>query len=46
MDDANLNRRQTIRVGPGVAYAQVSVVGFDGSIDLQALRLHRRRLRC
>ena len=40
MDDANLNRRQTIRVGPGVAYAQVGVVGFDGPIDLQALRLY------
>jgi hypothetical protein len=40
MDDANLNRRQTVRVGPGVAYAQVAVVGFDGPIDLQALRLY------
>jgi hypothetical protein len=40
MDDANLNRRQTIRVGPAVAYAQVGVVGFDGPIDLQALRLY------
>jgi hypothetical protein len=40
MDDANLNRQQTIRVGPGVAYAQVGVVGFDGPIDLQALRLY------
>jgi hypothetical protein len=40
MDNTNLNRRQTIRVGPGVAYAQVGVVGFDGPIDLQALRLY------
>jgi hypothetical protein len=40
MDDANLNRRQTIRVGPGVAYAQFGIVGFDGPIDLQALRLY------
>ncbi len=40
MDDANLNRRQTIRLGPGVAYAQVGVIGFDGPIDLQALRLY------
>ena len=39
MDDANLNRRQTIRVGPGVAYAQVGVLGFDSPIDLRALRL-------
>ncbi len=36
----NLNRRQTIRVGRGVAYAQVGTVGFDGPIDLQALRLY------
>ncbi len=40
MDDANLNRRQTIRVGPAVGYAQVGVTGFDGSIDLQSLRLY------
>ncbi|HEV7267015.1 MAG TPA: hypothetical protein VGN83_19195 [Falsiroseomonas sp.] len=40
MDDANLNRRQTIRVGPGVACAQIGIVGFDGPIDLQALRLY------
>lgn len=39
MDDANFNRRQTIRVGASVAYAQVGVIGFDGPIDLQALRL-------
>jgi|GEM_PF-3909714 len=30
MADASLNRRQTIRVGAGVAFAQVGVVGFDG----------------
>jgi hypothetical protein len=40
MDDANFNRRQTIRVGASVAYAQVVVIGFDGPIDLQALRLY------
>ncbi|TCZ63936.1 hypothetical protein [Roseicella aquatilis] len=40
MDDANFNRRQTIRVGPFVAYAQVGVIGFDGPIDLQSLRLY------
>ncbi|MBB5691748.1 hypothetical protein GXW77_05315 [Roseomonas alkaliterrae] len=40
MDDANLNRRQTLRVGASVAYAQVGVIGFDGSIDLQSLRLY------
>ncbi|HEV7456460.1 MAG TPA: hypothetical protein VGN96_06760 [Roseococcus sp.] len=40
MDDANFNRRQTIRVGASVAYAQVGVIGFDGAIDLQSLRLY------
>lgn len=40
MDEANLNRRQTIRVGASVAYAQVVVIGFDGPIDLQSLRLY------
>ena len=40
MDDANFNRRQTIRVGPSVSYAQVGVIGFDGLIDLQSLRLY------
>ena len=40
MDDANFNRRQTIRVGAAVAYAQVGVIGFDGPIDLQSLRLY------
>jgi hypothetical protein len=39
MDDANFNRRQTIRVGAGVALAQVGIVGFDGQIVLEALRL-------
>jgi transposase-like protein len=39
MADASLNRRQTIRVGAGVAFAQVGIVGFDGQIELEALRL-------
>jgi hypothetical protein len=30
MADASLNRRQTIRVGAGITFAQVGVVGFDG----------------
>jgi hypothetical protein len=37
---ASHNRRQTIRVGPQAAYAQVGIVGFDGPIDVQALRLY------
>ena len=40
MDDANFNRRQTVRVGASVSYAQVGVIGFDWSIDLQSLRLY------
>ena len=39
MADASLNRRQTIQVGAGVAFAQVGIVGFDGPINLQSLRL-------
>jgi hypothetical protein len=39
MADSSLNRRQTIRVGAGVAFAQVGIVGFDGQIELEALRL-------
>lgn len=30
MADSLLNRRQTVRVGDGVAFAQVGIVGFDG----------------
>jgi hypothetical protein len=40
MDDANLNRRMTLRFGAGVVFAQVGVVGFDGPIELEALRLY------
>jgi hypothetical protein len=39
MADASLNRRQTIRVGAGVAFTQVGIVGFDGQVELEALRL-------
>jgi hypothetical protein len=39
MADASLNRRQKIRVGAGVAVAQVGIVGFDRQIELEALRL-------
>ncbi len=38
--DGNFNGRETIRVGPRLACAQVGVAGFDGPIDLQALRLY------
>ncbi len=40
MEDASLNRRMTIRVAAAVAFAQVGIVGFDGPIDLQSLRLY------
>jgi hypothetical protein len=39
MQDSMLNRRQTIRVGAGVALAQVGIVGFGGQIELETLRL-------
>jgi len=40
MDDANSNRRQTIRVGAFASYAQGGMIGFDGPIDLQSHRLY------
>ena len=39
MADASLNRRQTIRVGAEVAFAQVGIVGFDGQVEPEAQRL-------
>jgi len=39
MADASLNRRQTIRFGDGVAFAQVGIVGFDGQVEIETLRL-------
>jgi len=38
MDDANFNRRQIIRVGASVSFAQMGMIDFDGPIELQALR--------
>ncbi|EFH10537.1 hypothetical protein HMPREF0731_3241 [Pseudoroseomonas cervicalis ATCC 49957] len=40
MADASLNRRMTVRLGPGVAFAQIGIIGFDGQIELEALRLY------
>ena len=37
MTDAALNRRMTVRLAEAVAFAQVGVLGFDGTIDLRAL---------
>jgi hypothetical protein len=40
MDNASLNCRQTLRLGPPVAFAQIGIAGFDGQIELEALRLY------
>jgi hypothetical protein len=40
MADSSLNRRMTVRLGPSVAFAQIGVCGFDGTIELEALRLY------
>jgi len=40
MADSSLNRRMTVRLGPAVAFAQIGVVGLDGAIELEALRLY------
>ena len=40
MADASLNRRMTVRLGDAVASAQLGVVGLDGQIELEALRLY------
>ena len=40
MADASLNRRMTVRLGDAVAFAQAGVVGLDGQIELEALRLY------
>ena len=40
MADASLNRRMTVRLADAVAFAQIGVVGLDGQIELEALRLY------
>lgn len=39
MANTSLNRWQTIRVGAGVAFVQIGIVGFDGQIEFEAVRL-------
>ena len=39
MDDAKFNRQQINRVGASVSFAQMGMIGFDGPIELQSLRL-------
>jgi hypothetical protein len=40
MADASLNRQMTVRLEDAVAFAQIGVVGLDGQIELEALRLY------
>jgi hypothetical protein len=40
MAASSLNRRMTVRLGDAVAFAQVGIVGLDGQIELEALRLY------
>ena len=40
MADSSLNRRMTVRLGPSVAFAQIGIVGFDGTIEPEPLRLY------
>jgi hypothetical protein len=40
MQESDLNRRQTVRFGPEVAFAQTGIIGFDGQIEVEALRLY------
>jgi hypothetical protein len=40
MADSSLNRRMTVRLAEAVAFAQIGIVGFDGQIELEALRLY------
>ena len=37
--EASLERRMAVRHGDAVASAQIGVVGLDGQIELEALRL-------
>jgi hypothetical protein len=40
---ASLNRRMTVQLGDAVVFAQIGVVGLDGQIELEALRLYGLR---
>jgi hypothetical protein len=35
MADSSLNRRMTVRHGPGVAFAQTGICGFDAPIEVR-----------
>jgi hypothetical protein len=40
MAKASPNCRMTVRLAEAVAYTQIDIVGFDGQIELEALRLY------
>ena len=40
MADASLGKRMTVRLRLAVAFAQIGIVGLDGQIELEALRLY------
>jgi hypothetical protein len=40
MADASLIRRMTVRLADPVAFAHIGIVGLDGQIELEALRLY------
>jgi hypothetical protein len=39
----SLNRRQAMRAAASVALAQIGIMGFDGQIQLEELRLRKAR---
>ena len=40
MADVSLNRRMTVRLADAVAFSQVGIVGLDGQLEREALRLY------
>ncbi|MFC7478070.1 hypothetical protein ACFQS7_27230 [Dankookia sp. GCM10030260] len=40
MADSSLNRRMTVRFGPGVAFAQIGICGSDGAVEFEVLRCY------
>jgi hypothetical protein len=39
MADSSLNRRMTVRLGDAAVFAHIGIVGLNGPIELEALRL-------
>ena len=40
MANSSLNRQMTVRLADRVVFAQIGIVGLDGQIELEALRVH------